>query len=123
MGNYLAFVVQALRTFAGGVTPGREAVLITPFEEESLLPDWSDQPYVLQNAVRAYAIGDGSSSAETALIDASTALSAREGARAILLVTDAETTSYERTPGALVGARVRPAAHLRGPRRRHDPEP
>ena len=98
MGNYLAFVVQALRTFAGGVTPGREAVLVTPFEEQSLLPDWSDQPYVLQNAVRAYAIGDGSSSAETALIDAATALSAREGARAILLVTDAETTSYERTP-------------------------
>ena len=80
------------------MTPGQEAVLITPFEEESLLPDWSDQPYVLQNAVRAYAVGDGSSSAETALIDAATALSAREGARAILLVTDAETTSYERTP-------------------------
>ena len=98
MGNYLAFVLQALRTFAGGVTPGQEAVLIMPFEEDSLLPDWSDQPYVLQNAVRAYAIGDGSSSAETALIEASTALSAREGARAILLVTDAETSSYERTP-------------------------
>ena len=98
LGNYLPFVLQALRTFAGGVTPGHEAVLITPFEEESLLPDWSDQPYVLQNAVRAYAIGAGSSSAETALIDASTSLSAREGARAILLVTDAETTSYERTP-------------------------
>jgi Mg-chelatase subunit ChlD len=98
MGPYLSFVLQALRTFAGGVTPGQEAVLITPFEEESLLPDWSDQPYVLQNAVRAYAIGDGSSSAEAALIEASTALSAREGARAILLVTDGETTSYERTP-------------------------
>ena len=97
LGNYLPFVVQALGTFAEGVTPGREVVLITPFEEKSLLPDWSDQPYVLQNAVRAYAIGAGSSSAETALIDASTALSAREGARAILLVTDAETTSSERT--------------------------
>ncbi len=98
MGNYLSFVLQALRTFAAGVTPGQEAVLIKPFEEKPLLPDWSDQPYVLQNAVRAYAIGDGSSSAETALIDASTALSAQEGARAILLVTDAETTSYPDTP-------------------------
>ena len=98
MGNYLAFVLQALRTFAAGVTPGQEGVLITPFEEKPLLLDWSDQPYVLQNAARTYAIGDGSSSAERALIDASTALSAREGARAILLVTDAETTSYPDTP-------------------------
>ncbi len=109
MGNYLSFVLQALRTFADGVTPGQEAVLIKPFEEKPLLPDWSDQPYVLQNAVRAYAIGDGSSSAETALIDASTALSAREGARAILLVTDAETTSYPDTPRLwTVLASVRP---------------
>jgi Mg-chelatase subunit ChlD len=109
MGPYLAFVLQALRAFADGVTPGREAVLITPFEEKPLLRDWSDQSYVLKEAVRAYVIGSGSSSAETALIDATTALSAREGARAILLVTDAETTSYERTPElwSVLGA-VRP---------------
>ena len=38
----------------------------------------------------------GSSSAETALLDAATELSAREGARAVLMVTDAETSSFQR---------------------------
>ena len=118
MGNYLAFVTQALRAYTGGVTKGDEAVKVIPFEEKPLLPDWADDPYLLQDAVDRYVQGVGSSSAETALIDASKELTGREGARAVLLMTDAITTSYERGPelwAALAG--IRPmvfAVHVGG---------
>ena len=69
-------------------------MLVIPFEEKPLLDTWSDQRYELQNAIDRRVGGGGSSSAEAALIEAMTQLSAREGARAILLVTDAETSSY-----------------------------
>lgn len=96
MGLYLDFVYQALRAFTADVRPGEEAISIVPFEQEALLDDWSDQPYVLQNAVDRALVASGSSSAETALIEAATALSVRQGARAVLLVTDAETSSFHR---------------------------
>lgn len=96
MGPYLDYVYQGLRAFTADIAEGEEAVKIVPFEEDPLLDDWSDQPYVLQEAVDDYQAGDGSSSAESALIAASTEFSVREGARAILIVTDAETSSYAR---------------------------
>ncbi len=94
MGTYLPFVTQALRAYTAGVTKGEEAVKVQPFEEDPLLDDWSDDPYLLQDAVDRYVIGGGSSSAETAVLDAAKELVGREGARAVLLVTDAETSSY-----------------------------
>lgn len=97
MGAYLDDVFQGLRAFRADVMPGAEAVKIVPFEERPLLRDWSDQAYELQNAVDRYRMGAGSSSAETAILDATTDLSARQGARAILVVTDAETSSFERS--------------------------
>jgi hypothetical protein len=96
MGPYLDYVYQAMRAFAADVSPDEEFVQIIPFEEEPLLPEWSDDPWALQDAVGRYANAGGSSSAETALIDATTALSAREGAKAVLMVTDAETSSFPR---------------------------
>jgi len=104
---YLPFIRQALRAYTSGVTEGAEAVTVIPFDEDPLLPDWSDDPYLLQDAVDRYVTG-GSSSAETALIDASKELTGREGARAVLLMTDAITASYERGPelwAALAGIR------------------
>jgi Mg-chelatase subunit ChlD len=96
MGAYLDYVYQAMRAFTADVTPGEEFVQIVPFEEDPLLPDWSDDPWTLQDAVGRYANLGGSSSAEAALINATTALSAREGAKAVLMVTDAETSSFHR---------------------------
>ena len=94
MGPYLEYVYQAMRAFTADVTPGEEAVSIVPFEEDPLLEDWSDDPFTLADAVgRVVSLG-GSSSVETALIDAATELSVREGARAILVVTDGETSSF-----------------------------
>ena len=94
VGPYLEDVYHGLRAFSSDVTPGKESVLVIPFEEEPLLDTWSDQRYELQNAVDRRIGGSGSSSAEAAILEATTQLSAREGARAILIVTDAETTSY-----------------------------
>jgi Mg-chelatase subunit ChlD len=96
MGPYLDYVYQAMRAFTADVTPGEEFVQVIPFEEDPLLPDWSDDPWALQDAVGRYVNGGGSSSAEAALINATTALSAREGAKAVLMVTDAETSSFPR---------------------------
>ncbi|MBX3030830.1 MAG: VWA domain-containing protein [Chloroflexi bacterium] len=94
IGPYLAFVQQALRTYAQGVVEGEEQVLIVPFEEAPLLDAWSSEPYQLQDAVNRYAAAGGSSGAEAALMDAAEQLAGREGARAVLMVTDAETSSY-----------------------------
>lgn len=94
MGDYLPFVVQALGSYAGGVAPGEEQALIMPFAEGALLKEWTDDPYLLQGAMGAYRSFSGSSDAEKGLLDAARALEGREGARAILLVTDAETSSY-----------------------------
>jgi len=94
MGPYLEYVYQAMRAFTADVTPGEEAVSIVPFEDDPLLEDWSDDPFALADAVGRFVSLGGSSSVETALIDAATELSAREGARAILVVTDGETSSF-----------------------------
>jgi von Willebrand factor type A domain len=95
MGNYLGFVYDAVRSFAGDVTPGRQAVQIVPFEEDPLLPEWSDDQYALQDAMEGVVNGGGSSSAETALLNAMQLLAPREGAKAVLIVTDAETSSFD----------------------------
>ena len=96
---FLHLVTQGLRSFLADVLPGREVVSIIPFDEQPLLRDWEDDPYLLQAAFDDHVVeGNGSSSVETGLVDASDALQEREGARAILLVTDAETSSYEATP-------------------------
>jgi Mg-chelatase subunit ChlD len=95
MGAYLAFVMQAMRTYTGGVVRGEEQALIIPFEEDPLLKEWSDDPYQLQDAVNRYSTYGGSSGAEAALLAATRALAGREGARAVLEVTDAETSSYQ----------------------------
>lgn len=96
MGTYLPFVTQAMRVYTGGVVPGEEAVQLQAFEEPPLLPDWSDDPYRLQSAAANWVNRAGSSGLEAGVSDASDLLAGREGARAILLVTDAETSTYVR---------------------------
>ena len=95
MGPYLGFVQEALTSFAGGVVKGRERVTMIPFEEQPLIQGWSDDPYVLADAVEGQVLGSSSSSAETSLINATDELSTQEGAKAILIVTDAETSSFD----------------------------
>ena len=94
---YEPFVKEAIGAFGASVVPGREAVKIIPFEDPPLLLDWSDQPYALENAADNAVDKSLSSSAETALLKATEELSSREGARAVLMVTDAETSSYDKS--------------------------
>jgi hypothetical protein len=118
MGRYVSYVTAALRGFAADITPGEEAALVMPFEDPPLLDTWSDDPYALETAVAGVASVSGSSAAERSLIAASRELALRKGPRAILLVTDAETSSYPEM-GSLWGylQDVRPiifAVHVEG---------
>lgn len=94
MGPYLSHVLQAMASYTGGVTRGAEQVLVIPFAEPPLLKEWSDDPWLLQGAVAAFRGQEASSDAEVGLFTAAEALEGREGARAVLMVTDAETSSY-----------------------------
>lgn len=86
---------QALKTFAAEVTPGQEAVNALPVEEQFVLTDWSDDPYAIQTALNAYAQKQTSSGLEPTILKATDALAGRPGSKVILLITDAETSTYE----------------------------
>jgi hypothetical protein len=96
MSAYYPYVVQGVRAFTADVVRGREGVNLIPFEEEPLLDTFSDEPFVLQDAIDRYVLGSGSSGAEQAILDASKELVGRQGARAILVLTDAESSTYSR---------------------------
>ena len=99
IGPFLDQVIEGIGSFLSDVQPGREVATLLPFDEPPLIEGWSDDRYRLQDAFENHVAAEGgSSSAEAALISASSLLAEREGARAILLVTDGETSSYERTP-------------------------
>jgi von Willebrand factor type A domain len=97
MGTFLAYVSGALRSFASDVTPGEEGVMIQPFEESTLLDHWSDNPWEIEGAFGGVFGAIGSSAAETSMLAALQELEIRKGARALLVITDAETMSYHRS--------------------------
>ncbi len=96
MGTYLQYVFGALRSFATDIVPGEEAVQVMPFEEPPLLAAFSDNAWQIENAVTGIFSARGSSAAETSLLAAMQQLQDRPGARAILVITDAQTMSYNR---------------------------
>ena len=100
LGAYVSYLPQALRVYAAGVVPGQEAIGIQPFGEPPLLPDWSDDAFVLGNVAATYVPGwnvlttSDSSALEDGMLNSLAMLEHRQGARAVLVATDAETTSY-----------------------------
>ena len=99
MGPFLDFVLEGMRAFAADVQPGREVVTILPFGYGPLLDSWQDQPDVLEDAVNNWTPGGkDSSNAEQSLLLSMEELATREGTRAILVVTDAESGSFDVTP-------------------------
>lgn len=97
MGPYRDITYNALATFARGVDDEREKVQLLAYNDPAptwLLPLWTGDSERVQRTVNDYTRKDDSSSSETALLSAVKALGQREGTRAILLITDAETTSY-----------------------------
>lgn len=90
IGTLTESVYQGLYRFASDVVPGREFVNVIPFGEEPLLEAPSDDPYEIQGIVAGYPRTAGSSDAEGALLSAMEDLDGRDGTRAIILITDAE---------------------------------
>lgn len=117
--GYWGPIRQGLTAFAGDVVRGRDRVMIIPFGANGipLLRDWSDDAWQLQAALEG-SIADGDSSTEASVLRALEVLEARQGARAILLVTDGETGSFDSGPAMWQGlARQRPlvfAVHIGG---------
>ncbi len=97
--SYWGRIRQGLMAFAGDVERGRDRILIIPFgaNGKPLVADWSDDAWQLQSALEG-SIPEGDSSAEASVLKALEVLEARQGARAILLVTDGETTSFSDGP-------------------------
>ena len=124
MARTLSYLPQALRVYAAGVVPGQEALGIQPFGEPPLLPDWSDDPFVLGNAAATYVPGwndlttSDSSALEDGMLSSLAMLEDRSGARAVLVATDAETTSYGEQRTDVAQAPGRRPAGVHGAHRR-----
>lgn len=98
IGAYEPYVRAAMRTFVAGVVPEHEAVNLLPFEDDFLLDEWGATPEELQAALNAFAYSSSSSGGEKALLDAASGLAGRPGAKAILIITDGETSSKQVAP-------------------------
>lgn len=99
-GSLLAFIpiiYNALEVFAAGVHPGQEAVNFMPFDRPAMLPDFSDQPGILKQALAKDPRESTTSGLEGTAITALRNLSTRRGTRALLLVTDAASSTFEAT--------------------------
>lgn len=99
--QYQAITYNSLASFATGLDGEREAAQLLAFDDPTpkwLLPLWSTDPQRVQRAIVEFDRHADSSSSETALLTATMALAARDGTRAILLMTDAESTSSQFTP-------------------------
>jgi hypothetical protein len=92
MGPYIEPTYQTVFGFARAVDPSRERVQLQVFSGPPyfLMDDWSSDPVEVLRAVLAYPRDDGSSDAELNLAFVVSELAKREGTRAVLLVTDAE---------------------------------
>ena len=99
VGPYKRTIYQTMAQFAGGIQPGREYANLWPFSDPGtyLREEWADQPSLLLETLNAYDQRDGSSSAELNLYGAVAGLGKREGARAVVLLTDADSPSYKKT--------------------------
>jgi hypothetical protein len=98
--DWLPSIIAAVRSVAQDASPGRVEFNLLPFRDpttQPLLKDFTGDAATLFSALQSYDWKDNSSSAETALIGANQALKTRKGRRAIVLLTDAETSSLAQT--------------------------
>lgn len=94
---YQDTIYNAVLNYVAGVTPGREVVNLLPFGGKFLLPVWGEDPTVLQQALTDYDRADASSNVEESLLKATQELAFRDGAKAVVLITDAESEGYPLT--------------------------
>jgi hypothetical protein len=91
IGGFTTQIYAALNTFSSQVVEGQENVNFLPFGEELLLPDWEDHAFLLQQAINDYPRTANSSDSPGAVDASTSALAGQPGAKAIMLITDAET--------------------------------
>lgn len=91
IGQYIPFVTQGVLRYSGEVEQGQETVNIFPFGSQMLLTESSDEAYLLQSAMAHYPHDATSSDAEGALIASMDVLRSQTGAKAVVLITDAQT--------------------------------
>lgn len=99
VGPFKETIYQTMAQFSEGIQPGREYANLWPFSNRRhyLREEWADHPLALLETLGAYDRSDGSSSAEENLYGAVGGLSKREGTRAVILLTDAASPSYNKT--------------------------
>jgi Mg-chelatase subunit ChlD len=89
---YAVSIYQALEEFARGVAPQTELVNFLPFQDKKfdlLREEWTDQPFVLVEALNNYDRADSSSFAEGNLNAATKYLKDTRGNKMVLILTDA----------------------------------
>ena len=93
---YIDTTYQALTAFARDLDPEYEVVNLLPFADPGplLLEDWTGDPLALMTALTTYPRNHDSSNAELNLLEAAKALGKREGTRAVVFMTDAESNGY-----------------------------
>lgn len=98
MGPYADATIQTVLGFAREVNASRELVQLQVFAGNPtfLLADWTSAPHEVLRGMLAYPRDEGSSDLEGNLAYAVAQLNQRDGTRALMLVTDAESS-----PGAL----------------------
>ncbi len=93
---YQNLTYAALERFASAIRGDLESVMLLAFGNEPnfLLPEWSSDAAEVSRTINAYDRRDDSSDARLNLLAASDSIADRDGVRAIVLITDAETPGY-----------------------------
>lgn len=99
MGSFVDILYGALAQFALDLDPTREVAQLVAFSTPPRWVSryWLEDPEQVVRLINRYDRTDNSSDSEPALIEASEALGQREGTRAIIHMTDAETFGYNDT--------------------------
>ena len=95
IGRYRPMVYKSLLAYAEDLVPETDTANLLPFGAGSpLLDDWYGEPYLMQLILNDHARKEGSSAAEHANAMAARALAPRPGTKAIVTITDAQTSAY-----------------------------
>lgn len=95
---YAPIIYRTMAQFAEGLEPGREEGNLLPLgAKDYLLDEWATHPYTLQQTMNNYDRHHASSNAEEGLLVATKGLREREGTKAVVLIADAITGSYNQT--------------------------
>ncbi|HWB14762.1 MAG TPA: VWA domain-containing protein [Vicinamibacterales bacterium] len=99
--DWLPAIVAAVRSFTRNAAPGRDEMALLPLHDpvaKPLVSKYSGDPAALFASIQRYDWKDSSSAAEGGLVGAMQTLQDRPGRHAIVLLTDAETSSLDLTP-------------------------